>query len=144
MLQAASAGLSKSAQSTSVSGLYTNGPVTLALSPNNSRNLWNFNKVDSIGHNISHVAGLPISAQEQEILSEVLYCLIGMRGQYIQPKEVIGFKALEFNVSDEIHSSLRDVVLQVCLLWLSHYNYLNIFFLDSSTSKPLFHSAEIH
>lgn len=96
--QAASDGLSKSAQIRSYSmdinaqqqliSPQQQQQSTAAITPTNNRtkNLWNCDLMQTNNYfDKTHYETYSISHQEQIIVKEIIYCLSGMRGTYIHP-----------------------------------------------------------
>ncbi|XP_037917407.1 gamma-tubulin complex component 2 homolog isoform X2 [Hermetia illucens] len=121
VVQAASGGLSKSIQSGTAGG---NNSTLLfpALNKSRSNSSWDFQKIDLVPFQHSNVSALPIPTQEAVLLHDLIYCLSGMRGNYIYPEEGCesDTDAIRFKISEQIHSSLRDMAYEIVPL-ARHY-----------------------
>lgn len=83
--------------------------------------------IKEIDTNVNIVA-VPISTQENILLSDIIYSLLGIRGTYIIPEECklpSGVSELNFKVSDQIQKSLRDVTHEILPLGCYYYNIHN-------------------
>lgn len=83
----------------------------------------NFNDFVQLStHNSASAPVIPVVDQEKVVVKELLYCLIGVGGNYIVPVECIvgGIATIKFNISDKIQTSLRDI-LQELLPLAGHY-----------------------
>lgn len=91
-----------------------------------STSLNNFNDFVQLStHNITISAPvIPVVDQEKVVVKELLYCLIGVGGNYIVPTEcnVDGTVTIKFNISDKIQASLRDILQEI--LSLAGYYYV--------------------
>ncbi|XP_059621004.1 gamma-tubulin complex component 2 homolog isoform X2 [Phlebotomus argentipes] len=99
---------------------------------------WNFTNGEPVGGaTYLNAAAIPISSQESIILSELLFCLIGIRGTYIVP-EFQGDTLVGFKVSDQISEILRDLVKDILPLAL-HYSQIQSFIqrTDDMESGPV-------
>lgn len=140
--KAASDGLSRSAQNSSVSG---GSPLTEhphlqhidgCLTPDIVRphSLWYFNKtaIESIpiAATNQNCAALPIEQQEQLLIDDLLYCFIGIAGTYIKPiitpEAEVGYSSITFQISEQIDISLRDIVKDI-LPVASYYSTIQKF-----------------
>ncbi|XP_055707813.1 gamma-tubulin complex component 2 homolog isoform X2 [Phlebotomus papatasi] len=113
----------------SASGTSVHSPEGLRKStgiqkrPYAQRNFINGDPLAGAAH--LNAAAIPFSSQESIILSELLYCLIGIRGTYIVP-EFQGDTVIGFKVSDQIHETLRDIIKEILPLAL-HYSQIQKF-----------------
>lgn len=85
----------------------------------------NFNDfVQLATHNSVSAPVIPVVDQEKVVVKELLYCLIGVGGNYIVPTEctVDGTATIKFNISDKIQASLRDILQEI--LPLASYYYV--------------------
>lgn len=75
-------------------------------------------------HNSISAPVIPVVEQEKVVVKELLYCLIGVGGNYIVPTEsnVDGIATIKFNISDKIQASLRDILQE--MLSLAGYYYV--------------------
>ncbi|KAL9879281.1 gamma-tubulin complex component 2 homolog isoform X2 [Glossina fuscipes] len=99
----------------------------------NPDSLWEFHNMDNFQFQQSNIAAIPINSQENLLLYDLIYCLTGMRGSYITPTanlfegESVGRAiSLKFKVSEQIHSSLRDIAQEILPL-ASHYTCIQKF-----------------
>uniref|UniRef100_A0A182PHG5 Gamma-tubulin complex component n=1 Tax=Anopheles epiroticus TaxID=199890 RepID=A0A182PHG5_9DIPT len=81
---------------------------------------WNFNYEELYPlQSKANVAAIPVAAQEPIVLKEVLNCLIGVKGTLITPKKSStsfdpdGSLAVEFQLSNQLTESCRDMVVEV-------------------------------
>uniref|UniRef100_A0A182JPY8 Gamma-tubulin complex component n=1 Tax=Anopheles christyi TaxID=43041 RepID=A0A182JPY8_9DIPT len=81
---------------------------------------WNFNYDDLYPlQSKANVAAIPVASQEPIVLKEVLYCLIGIKGTLITPRKSSttidpdGSLAVEFQLSNQLTESCRDMVVEV-------------------------------
>lgn len=83
-----------------------------------------------IGLKVINCAALPISRQEQLVIEDLIYCFIGIPGDYITPKFSTecetGFAAITYKISDQIDVSLRNIVQDI-LPMASHYSVVQKF-----------------
>lgn len=96
---------------------------------------WNFNYEDLYPMQNKNVAAIPLSSQEPIVLKELLDCLVGVKGSLIFPKKnnrAIGFYPVEFEISEQIEESLRDIVREILPL-ASHYSQVQDFIAASSS-----------
>lgn len=75
-------------------------------------------------HNSISAPVIPVVDQERVVVKELLYCLIGVGGNYIVPTEcnVEGTATIKFNISDKIQASLRDILQEI--LPMAGYYYV--------------------
>lgn len=93
-----------------------------------------FNKTtyDSLpmGSKVINCAALPISRQEQLIVDDLIYCVIGVQGDYIIPQFIANsendFASISFKISDQIDVSLRNIVQDI-LPMASHFSVVQKF-----------------
>jgi gamma-tubulin complex component 2 len=94
------------------------------------------------------IVGLPASAQERQIIHELLYTLVGINGSLIVPKlKIASYEmkeeytnvnnwlesrsiAVEFDLSDQITDSIRDILKDI--LPLGNYYFKLQYFIESS------------
>ncbi|XP_065082162.1 gamma-tubulin complex component 2 homolog isoform X2 [Ochlerotatus camptorhynchus] len=96
---------------------------------------WNFNYEELYPMQNKNVAAIPLSSQEPIVLKELLDCLMGVKGSLIAPKKTIhspGLYPVEFEVSDQIGESLKDMVREILPL-ASHYSQVQDFIAASSS-----------
>ncbi|ALC49943.1 Grip84, partial [Drosophila busckii] len=92
-----------------------------------TNSLWNFYKVEALPvTRKQEIAALPLSQQERAVMHDMIYCLIGMRGNYIVPEprdpNAIGKARYEtrFSVHLQPDNSLVDMVNEILPL-ASHF-----------------------
>lgn len=150
MVQAASSSISRSSQ-ISISGNNSISQALVSTMPHSSANnlcsaatsnitsnlfpmvpsnhrsnqSWYFHNFDNFQFQLSNIAAVPLSSQENLLLHDLIYCLTGVRGSYITPELVDSsylpsagdcraqFPLLKFKISDQIHSSLRDIAQEI-------------------------------
>lgn len=138
IVQAACSGVSKSAHYTSIGNipaLLNNTNQCPTFDKNRTNSLWDFYKIDTICFNQNNIVAIPISTQENLLLFDLVYCLTGMRGSYITPEEnKINEYSIKFIISDQIHSSLRDIAQEIVPL-ASHYTCVQKFIEKASYSN---------
>uniref|UniRef100_A0A1A9VWY4 Gamma-tubulin complex component n=1 Tax=Glossina austeni TaxID=7395 RepID=A0A1A9VWY4_GLOAU len=95
--------------------------------------LWEFHNMDNFQFQQSNIAAIPINSQENLLLYDLIYCLTGMRGSYITPianifeGDSVGRAiSIKFMVSEQIHSSFRDIAQEILPL-ASHYTCIQKF-----------------
>ncbi|XP_058828888.1 gamma-tubulin complex component 2 homolog isoform X1 [Topomyia yanbarensis] len=96
---------------------------------------WNFNYEELYPMQNKNVAAIPLGSQEPIVLKELLNCLEGVKGSLIFPKKQLRsvvFCPVEFDVSDQIEESLRDIVREILPL-ASHYSQIQAFIAASSS-----------
>ncbi|XP_062542171.1 gamma-tubulin complex component 2 homolog isoform X2 [Armigeres subalbatus] len=96
---------------------------------------WNFNYEELYPMQNKNVAAIPLSSQEPIVMKELLDCLVGVKGSLIVPKKsirTISLFPVEFEVSDQIEESLRDIVREILPL-ASHYSQVQDFITASSS-----------
>lgn len=75
-------------------------------------------------------AALSIHEQEQILIDELLYCFIGIPGDYIMPQTIEenerGFVKFSFKISDQVDVSLRNIV-QDLIPMAGHYSAVQKF-----------------
>ncbi|XP_055309975.1 gamma-tubulin complex component 2 homolog [Sitodiplosis mosellana] len=73
---------------------------------------------------------LPISRQEQLVIDDIIYCIIGIPGDYIVPEFTADhendFTPISFKISDQIDVSLRNIVQDI-LPMASHFSIVQKF-----------------
>lgn len=83
-----------------------------------------------IGPKVINCAALPILRQEQLIVDDILYCIIGVPGDYIIPQftgdSENDFTPISFKISDQIDVSLRNIVQDI-LPMASHFSIVQKF-----------------
>ncbi len=86
---------------------------------------------------------IPVVDQEKVIVKELLYCLIGVGGNYIVPVEstVDGIATIKFNISDKIQTSLRDILHEILPLASYYYVVHKSVYVASSTDSGLVMNA---
>ena len=146
---AATSGVSKTVQNNSVAVIAASAsasqPITnnlFANSVNKTRNetAWDFRMLDNFPSQKSNIAAIPIASQENLLLNDLLYSLIGLRGCYITPQDARGENeamhgyCVKFKICDQIHSSLRDIAYDI-LPMASHYTCINKFRQKASASE---------
>lgn len=134
--QAASNGVSKSAQFSALFGDNKNCSYSLSatlmmpakyIDDMKRTDLWLFHVPNNVCIKQNEILALPAMYQEQIVIKELLYCLIGIRGDYIEPivadgQSPTGLKPLQFKVSNKINSSVCDIAEKI--LPLANYYYL--------------------
>lgn len=121
--------LRMSAQGVTVSNTRTSlqaTPTNNSSETNHSTSLWDFNFTDTIPYQQFNATALPLTEQESVILNELIYCLIGIRGSYINAEQPNGLEPIKFKISEQIQVSLRDIVNQILPL-ASHYSQIQRF-----------------
>ncbi|XP_055538248.1 gamma-tubulin complex component 2 homolog isoform X2 [Wyeomyia smithii] len=94
---------------------------------------WNFNYEELYPMQNKNVSAIPLSSQEPIVLKELLDCLMGVKGSLISPKKrTTPFNPVEFQVSDQIEESLKDIVREILPL-ASHYSQIQDFVAASSS-----------
>lgn len=109
-----------------------------------SSTLNNFNDFVQLStHNSSSAPVIPVVDQEKVVVKELLYCLIGIGGNYIVPVECIvdGIATIRFNISDKIQSSLRDILQEILPLAGHYYVVHKSLSVASSTDSGLVMNA---
>ncbi|XP_030382102.1 gamma-tubulin complex component 2 homolog isoform X2 [Scaptodrosophila lebanonensis] len=87
--------------------------------------LWDFYKVEG-GKPAPDLIGIPIETQQRELITELIYCLMGVRGDFIVPLESdpkadgIGKYETHFSVDKNVDKSLAELALEILPL-ASHY-----------------------
>ncbi|CAO1435353.1 unnamed protein product [Diamesa tonsa] len=129
--------------------------VSTTTSTKNSITTWNFSFNDDLILPIQSkmpktIVGLPASAQEKTIISELLYTLVGVNGTLIVPKlKTIAYDTkedfgvsnriengnpshsiVEFELNEQIQESIRDLLLEI--LPLANYYYQIQGFIETS------------
>lgn len=103
-----------------------------------TESLWEFHNIDNFQFQQSNIAAIPISSQENLLLYDLIYCLTGMRGSYITPESSSGDGSktfsMKFKISDQIHSSLRDIAQEILPL-ASHYTCIQKFIQKATFSN---------
>lgn len=158
-MQAATSGLSRRSQNNnsivSATTLLCSSPVTTATAPSLGGplfplsktnkcpdSLWEFHNIDNLQFQQSNISAIPIASQENLLLYDLIYCLTGMRGSYITPEldaqhdgaGTYAMAVLKFKVSDQIHSSLRDIAQEILPL-ASHYTCIQQFIQKATFSN---------
>lgn len=140
--QAALNGVSKSAQYSAIFGNNKNCSNSLSatmmlptkhLDDMKRADLWLFHVPHSVCIKQSEISALPATNQVEMFIKELLYCLIGIRGNYIEPIDVdaqnaIELKPLQFKVSSKINSSVSDIACKILPL-ANHYYLIQKFVL---------------
>ncbi|XP_055619757.1 gamma-tubulin complex component 2 homolog isoform X2 [Toxorhynchites rutilus septentrionalis] len=96
---------------------------------------WNFFYDELYPMQNKNVTAIPLSSQEPIVLKELLDCLVGVKGSLISPKKTIrngGLNPVEFDVSDQIEESLKDIIREILPL-ASHYSQVQDFIAASSS-----------
>lgn len=100
--------------------------------------LWEFHNIDNFQFQQSNISAIPITSQENLLLFDLIYCLTGMRGSYITPESCssVGSQtfSMKFKISDQIHSSLRDIAQEILPL-ASHYTCIQKFIQKATFSN---------
>lgn len=130
----ASTSICRSQLNSSISNqLNTSIPLTPISSPSlyslNNNSHFKFNLDLKEYDNEINIISVPILSQEMILLNEILYSLLGIRGNYIQQIEQklpSGNTEINFKVSDQIQKSLRDVANEILPLGCYYY-YINNF-----------------
>ncbi|XP_075155551.1 gamma-tubulin ring protein 84 isoform X2 [Haematobia irritans] len=154
VVQAATGGLSRAAQNNNsaistgllcapalTTNLPTFGPTLFPPSKSNLRSgsLWEFHNIDNMQFQQNNIAAIPIASQENLLLYDLIYCLTGMRGSYITPemdsyREGSQSLSMKFKISDQIHTSLRDIAQEILPL-ASHYTCIQQFIQKATFSN---------
>ncbi|KAJ6630896.1 Gamma-tubulin complex component 2 like [Pseudolycoriella hygida] len=111
---------------------------------NNSISLNSFNDFVQLNtHNAISAPSIRVADQEKVLVRELLYCLIGIGGNYIVPAEctVDGITTIKFNISDKIQTSLRDILQEILPLACYYYVVHKSVFVASSTDNGLVMNA---
>ncbi|EDV96620.1 GH16357 [Drosophila grimshawi] len=89
--------------------------------------LWDYCKVEGKGLGPKQkLASLPLDSQENLILNDLIYCLSGIRGEYIEPQpRDLQAKGMDkykthFSVDKELDKSLKEIVHEILPL-ASHF-----------------------
>lgn len=109
-----------------------------------SNSLYNFNDfVQLTTHHSISAPVIPVVDQEKVVVKELLYCLIGVGGNYIVPIEcnVDGSATIKFNISDKIQTSLRDILQEILPLAGYYYVVHKSVYVASSTDSGLVMNA---
>lgn len=123
----------KPQQSASIAEVST--PKPFAVDDSRPHSLLYANKVthDSlpiIASKVINCAALPIARQEQLIIEDLIYCFIGIPGDYIAPQFTMdsenGFVPISFKISEQIDVSLRNIVQDI-LPMASHFSVVQKF-----------------
>lgn len=142
VVQAAIGGLSKSAQRSSLQGNNL-APASSPSSPFvHTKQLWDFNLTGLPPYQQTNAVAIPITEQEMLVLNELIYCLVGIAGNYITPSSPIKYDPITFTISDQIQKSLCDIALQILPL-ASHYSQIQRFIQYASgiNSSPVLQAA---
>lgn len=79
--------------------------------------VWNFSDQDLFPvYKLGYLPSIPLNEQESMLVSELMHCMVGVRGTYIVPAEGSLSEDLgevRFNISEKVDVSLRDMVNQV-------------------------------
>lgn len=91
-----------------------------------------------VGSKVINCAALPLSRQEQLVVDDIIYCIIGIPGEYIIPQFTVNdsdhdFAPIAFKISDQIDVSLRNIVQDI-LPMASHFSIVQKFTQWSSTA----------
>lgn len=82
-----------------------------------SSSVWNFTDQDLFPvYKLGYLPSVPLHQQESMLVSELIYCMVGVRGMYIVPAEGSlsdDLNGVRFNISDKIDVSLKEMVNQV-------------------------------
>ncbi|XP_017491550.1 PREDICTED: gamma-tubulin complex component 2 homolog isoform X4 [Rhagoletis zephyria] len=137
VVQAATGGHTRQTQNNSITNIVGGHSPTSSLFPtcNKQRNdaLWDFQTVDNLQFQQSNISAIPINSQETLLLYDLIYCLTGMRGSYITSEESGQSGGLKFKISEQIHSSLRDIAQEMLPL-ASYYTCVEQFIQNASFS----------
>lgn len=109
-----------------------------------STSLNSFNDFVQLSTHSSTIAPvIPVVDQEKVVVKELLYCLIGVGGNYIVPVEcnVDGIATIKFNISDKIQTSLRDILQEILPLASYYYVVHKSVYVASSTDSGLVMNA---
>lgn len=117
----------------------TLGSSLFPVSKTNTRSdsLWEFHNIDNMQFQQNNIAAIPITSQENLLLYDLIYCLTGMRGSYITPEldsDRDQSFSMKFKISDQIHSSLRDIAQEILPL-ASHYTCIQQFIQKATFSN---------
>lgn len=152
VVQAVTGGISRTAQNNNSiisTGLLSTTPLSAAqptlgsslfpVSKTNTRSdsLWEFHNIDNMQFQQNNIAAIPITSQENLLLYDLIYCLTGMRGSYITPEldsDRDQSFSMKFKISDQIHSSLRDIAQEILPL-ASHYTCIQQFIQKATFSN---------
>lgn len=105
--------------------------------------MYNFNDFVQLTTHHSSAPVIPVVDQEKVVVKELLYCLIGVGGNYIVPIEcnVDGSPTIKFNISDKIQTSLRDILQEILPLAGYYYVVHKCVYNASSTESGLVMNA---
>uniref|UniRef100_A0A182TIE7 Gamma-tubulin complex component 2 n=1 Tax=Anopheles melas TaxID=34690 RepID=A0A182TIE7_9DIPT len=102
---------------------------------------WNFNYDELYPlQSKANVAAIPVASQEPIVLKEVLNCLIGIKGTLITPRKGTttidpdGALAVEFQLSNQLTESCRDMVVEVLPL-AANYSAVQSFIEGASVTE---------
>lgn len=84
--------------------------------------------MDMVHFQHNNIAAIPIASQENMLLHDLIYCLTGMIGSHIIPENInpTDIGPIRFKISEHIHSSLRDIAMEILPL-ASHYSCVRKF-----------------
>lgn len=111
-----------------------------------SNHSWYFHNFDNFQFQLSNIAAVPLSSQENLLLYDLIYSLTGVRGSYITPEMMepslpntatdnrTYFPLLKFKISEQIHSSLRDIAQEILPL-AGHYGCIQQFIQKATFSN---------
>lgn len=124
---------------------------TIGPAPQRSNSLWSFNQFNCIPlqNSIRNAPNVPISVQEQMLITELLYCLVGVRGTNIWPEitdTLDDFQPIKFRINESIQISYQDIIQEVNNFFLFN-NFIDLFIfclLDTAISQSLLFGTKIH
>ncbi|XP_054729758.1 gamma-tubulin complex component 2 homolog isoform X1 [Anastrepha obliqua] len=138
VVQAATGGLTRTGQNSSMTNVVGgHSASSLHFTTCNKQRTdtpWDYHTIDNLQFQQSNISAIPISSQETLLLYDLIYCLTGMHGSYITPEESVtsGHNGgLKFKISDQIHSSLRDIAQEMLPL-ASYYTCVEQFIQNAS------------
>ncbi|XP_067638789.1 gamma-tubulin complex component 2 homolog isoform X2 [Eurosta solidaginis] len=141
VVQAAAGGVPRTSQNNSITNVVGEHSPTSSLFPacNKQRSdaHWDFHTIDNLQFQQSNISAIPISSQETLLLYDLIYCLTGVRGSYITSEENVtsgNAGGLKFKISDQMHSSLRDIAQEMLPL-ASYYTCVEEFIQNASFTE---------
>lgn len=139
IVQAATGGLSKSAQSSAVDSYCST--ASIFNNADAKKNVWFLDDTDFTliqSKKITSIIATPVSDQEKFLLKEILYCLIGVPGTFIKPEISQNcdnpLPSTTYKISADVNTSLRDMAYSILPL-ANYYSVVQRFILIVTSSK---------
>lgn len=106
----------------------------ISINPERPHSRLYFNKLTyeslPVGSKVINCAALPLKRQEQLVVADLIYCIIGITGDYIIAQYATindnDFSPIIFKISDQIDVSLRNIVQDI-LPMASHFSIVQKF-----------------